>query len=140
VRGVLATANVRATVALARQPAAHEEMLDFQVFAAIDEAGPSILGSDIAVDIDTHWLGLRTSAVPSNTPAPRSVYNGWGGKAVLYHLRRAFPDKGTFRRRGLYMFACVAAGRACCTRKRGDDPSITLPRASTSQKRGSPWF
>ena len=59
VRGVFASANVRATVALARQPAAHEEMLDFQVFAALDEAGPSILGSGIAVDIDTHWLGGR---------------------------------------------------------------------------------
>ena len=58
-RDVFATANVRATTALARQPAAHEEMLDFQVFAALDEVGPCILGSGIAIDIDTHWLGGR---------------------------------------------------------------------------------
>ena len=58
-RGVFETANVRATTALARQPAAHEEMLDFQVFAALDEVGPCILGSGIAIDIDTHWLGGR---------------------------------------------------------------------------------
>jgi hypothetical protein len=29
------------------------------VFAALDEVGPCILGSGIAVDIDTHWLGGR---------------------------------------------------------------------------------
>jgi hypothetical protein len=58
-RGVFADANLRATTALARQPAAHEEMLDFQVFAALDEVGPCILGSGIAVEIDTHWLGGR---------------------------------------------------------------------------------
>jgi hypothetical protein len=58
-RDIFAQANLRATTALARQPAAHEEMLDFQVFAALDEVGPCILGSGIAVDIDTHWLGGR---------------------------------------------------------------------------------
>jgi hypothetical protein len=47
-------------MALARQPAAHEEMLDFQVFAALDRVGPSIMPtSGAAVEIDTHWLGGR---------------------------------------------------------------------------------
>lgn len=59
VRDIFAHANLRATTALARQPAAHEEMLDFQVFAALDEVGPCILHSGIAVEIDTHWLGGR---------------------------------------------------------------------------------
>ena len=58
-RSLFATANARATLSLARQPAAHEEMLDFQVVAALDEVGPCLLGSGIAVDIDTHWLGGR---------------------------------------------------------------------------------
>src|SRR5467141_1855938 len=58
-RDIFAQANLRATTTLARQPAAHEGMLDFQVIAALDEVGPCILGSGIAVDIDTHWLGGR---------------------------------------------------------------------------------
>jgi hypothetical protein len=60
VRGLFQGANTKATMTLARQPAAHEEMLDFQIFAALDEVGPSIVPtSGIAVDIDTHWLGGR---------------------------------------------------------------------------------
>src|SRR6516164_5364233 len=58
-RTIFDKANTKATRALARQPSAHEEMLDFQVFAALDEVGPCILESGIAVDIDTHWLGGR---------------------------------------------------------------------------------
>lgn len=59
VRAIFARANAKATSTLARQPSAHEEMLDFQIFAALDEEGPCILNSGIAVDIDTHWLGGR---------------------------------------------------------------------------------
>lgn len=58
-RDIFAQANLRATTTLARQPAAHEEMLDFQLFAALDEVGSCILGSGSAVEIDTHWLGGR---------------------------------------------------------------------------------
>lgn len=58
-RSIFARANTKVTRALARQPSAHEEMLDFQIFAALDEVGPCILDSGIAVDIDTHWLGGR---------------------------------------------------------------------------------
>lgn len=58
-RTLFAEANRRVTMTLARQPSAHEEMLDFQVFASLDEVGPVILGSGVAVEIDTHWLGGR---------------------------------------------------------------------------------
>ena len=45
---------------LARHPAAHEEHLDFQLFAALDRVGPRILPtSNAAIEIDTHWLGGR---------------------------------------------------------------------------------
>jgi hypothetical protein len=57
IREVFAGANREATMALARQPAAHEEQLDFQIFAALDRVGPlSFPGSGAAIDIDTHWL------------------------------------------------------------------------------------
>jgi len=60
VREVFAEANREATMTLARQPAAHEEQLDFQIFAALDKIGPrSFPGSGAAIEIDTHWLGGR---------------------------------------------------------------------------------
>lgn len=60
VRSVFATANTEATMTLARQPSAHEEMLDFQVFAVLDRVGPTRMsGSGTVVAIDTHWLGGR---------------------------------------------------------------------------------
>jgi hypothetical protein len=60
VRDIFARANREATMTLARQPAAHEEHLDFQIFAALDRVGPrSFPGSGAALEIDTHWLGGR---------------------------------------------------------------------------------
>ena len=60
VREIFSEANVDATMALARQPSAHEEMLDFQTFAALDRVGPSIMpSSGTAVEIDSHWFGGR---------------------------------------------------------------------------------
>jgi hypothetical protein len=58
-RGIFAQPNLRATTTLARQPAAHEVMLDFQLIAALDEVGPCLLGSGVAIDIETHWIGGR---------------------------------------------------------------------------------
>jgi hypothetical protein len=47
-------------MALARQPASHEEQLDFQIFAALDKIGPRFFpGSCAAIEIETHWLGGR---------------------------------------------------------------------------------
>jgi hypothetical protein len=60
VRDLFAAANTEARMALARQPAAHEEMLDFQIFAALDRVGPTVMSkSGAALLIDTHWLGGR---------------------------------------------------------------------------------
>jgi hypothetical protein len=60
VRETFAAANREATMTLARQPAAHEEQLDFQVFAALDRIGPRHFpGSGTAINIETHWLGGR---------------------------------------------------------------------------------
>jgi hypothetical protein len=60
VREIFSEANVDATMALARQPSAHEEMLDFQTFAALDRVGPSIMpSSGTVVEIDSHWFGGR---------------------------------------------------------------------------------
>jgi hypothetical protein len=59
-REIFAEANSEATMALARQPSAHEEHLDFQIFAALDRVGPRIVPtSKAAIEIDTHWLGGR---------------------------------------------------------------------------------
>jgi hypothetical protein len=42
---------------LARQPGAHEEQLDFQLFAALDRVGPRVVPtSNAAIEIETHWL------------------------------------------------------------------------------------
>jgi hypothetical protein len=57
---IFSEANVDATLLLARQPAAHEEMLDSQIFAALDRVGPSIMpSSGTAVEIESHWFGGR---------------------------------------------------------------------------------
>lgn len=51
VREVFAEANREATMALARQPAVHEEQLDFQIFAALDKVGPRCFSnSGAAID------------------------------------------------------------------------------------------
>ena len=60
IRSAFAQANRRATNTLARQPSMHEEGLDFQLIAALDEIGSRVLpGSGAAVEIETHWLGGR---------------------------------------------------------------------------------
>jgi hypothetical protein len=60
IRAAFAQANQRATNTLARQPSMHEEGLDFQLIAALDEVGSRVLpGSGAAVEIETHWLGGR---------------------------------------------------------------------------------
>jgi hypothetical protein len=60
VRVVFAEANCRVTGALSRQPSMHEEALDLQLIATLDEVGPRLLpGSRAAVEIETHWLGGR---------------------------------------------------------------------------------
>jgi len=59
-REIFAAANSEATMTLARQPAAHEEHLDFQLFAALDRIGPRIVPiSKSSIEVDTHWLGGR---------------------------------------------------------------------------------
>jgi hypothetical protein len=60
IRAAFGQANQRATNTLARQPSMHEEGLDFQLIAALDEIGSRVLpGSGAAVEIETHWLGGR---------------------------------------------------------------------------------
>jgi hypothetical protein len=60
VRGVFAMANTRVTTLLARQPAMHEEGLDFQLIAALSEIGPRQMpGSGVGIEIESHWLGGR---------------------------------------------------------------------------------
>jgi hypothetical protein len=60
IRAAVTQANQRATSTLARQPSMHEEGLDFQLIAALDEVGSRVLpGSGAAVEIETHWLGGR---------------------------------------------------------------------------------
>ena len=63
IRGAFAQANRRTTNTLARQPSMHEEGLDFQLIAALDEIGPRILpGSGAAVDIE-NTLARRTETL-----------------------------------------------------------------------------
>ena len=58
-REIFASANREATMTLARQPGAHEEQLDFQLFAALDRVGPRVVPtSNTAIEIETHWLAL----------------------------------------------------------------------------------
>jgi hypothetical protein len=60
VRDVFAAANIRVTTLLARQPAMHEEGLDFQLIAALNEIGPRRMpGSGVGIEIESHWLGGR---------------------------------------------------------------------------------
>jgi hypothetical protein len=60
IRNVFATANTKVTTLLARQPAMHEEGLDFQLIAALTEVGPRKMpGSGVGVEIESHWLGGR---------------------------------------------------------------------------------
>lgn len=60
VRSVFSNANARTATLLSNQPAMHEEGLDFQLIAALDEVGPRVMPtSKVAVNIETHWLGGR---------------------------------------------------------------------------------
>lgn len=58
-RAVFADANERVSTLLMRQPAMHEEGLDFNLVSTLDAAGPVVLPSGTALVIETHWLGGR---------------------------------------------------------------------------------
>lgn len=59
VKEVFAEANARTSALFTSQPAMHEEMLDFQLIAELNRAGPRLLPSGAAAVIETHWLGGR---------------------------------------------------------------------------------
>lgn len=59
VRAAFSDANDRVSQLLMRQPAMHEEGLDFHLVSKLDEFGAQILGSGTALAIETHWLGGR---------------------------------------------------------------------------------
>jgi hypothetical protein len=60
VSSAFAQANGRVSLLLSRQPSIHEEGLDFQLIACLDEIGPRLMPeSKAAVEIQTHWLGGR---------------------------------------------------------------------------------
>jgi hypothetical protein len=58
-RAAFADANDRVSQLLMRQPAMHEEGLDFHLVSRLDEQGVQILPSGTALAIETHWLGGR---------------------------------------------------------------------------------
>lgn len=58
-RAAFADANDRVSQLLMRQPAMHEEGLDFHLVSRLDEQGAQILASGTALVIETHWLGGR---------------------------------------------------------------------------------
>ena len=58
-RTAFADANDRVSHLLTRQPAMHEEGLDFHLISKLDEVGAQILSSGTALVIETHWLGGR---------------------------------------------------------------------------------
>jgi hypothetical protein len=59
VRAVFATANDRVSDLMMKQPAMHEEGLDFHLVSKLDEVGALLVPSGTAVAIETHWLGGR---------------------------------------------------------------------------------
>lgn len=59
VRGAFSAANDAVSELLMRQPAMHEEGLDFHLVSKLDEVGPLLVPSGAAVVIETHWLGGR---------------------------------------------------------------------------------
>jgi hypothetical protein len=58
-REAFSDANDRVSQLLMRQPAMHEEGLDFHLVSKLDEFGSQILESGTALVIETHWLGGR---------------------------------------------------------------------------------
>lgn len=58
-RAAFSDANDRVSQLLMRQPAMHEEGLDFHLVSKLDEFGTQILKSGTALAIETHWLGGR---------------------------------------------------------------------------------
>jgi hypothetical protein len=58
-RAAFSDANDRVSQLLMRQPAMHEEGLDFHLVSKLDEFGAQILKSGTALVIETHWLGGR---------------------------------------------------------------------------------
>lgn len=58
-RAAFADANDRVSHLLMRQPAMHEEGLDFHLVSKLDEVGAQVLPSGTALVIETHWLGGR---------------------------------------------------------------------------------
>jgi hypothetical protein len=59
VRDAFAAANDDVSSLLMRQPAMHEEGLDFHLVSKLDEEGAMLVPSGAAVVIETHWLGGR---------------------------------------------------------------------------------
>jgi len=62
-RAAFADANDRVSQLLVRQPAMHEEGLDFHLVSRLDEQGAQILPSGTALVIETHWGSLHESAL-----------------------------------------------------------------------------
>lgn len=58
-RAAFSDANDRVSHLLMRQPAMHEEGLDFHLVSKLDEVGAQVLPSGTALVIETHWLGGR---------------------------------------------------------------------------------
>lgn len=58
-REAFSDANDRVSQLLMRQPAMHEEGLDFHLVSKLDEFGTQVLASGTALAIETHWLGGR---------------------------------------------------------------------------------
>jgi len=58
-RAAFSDANDRVSQLLMRQPAMHEEGLDFHLVSKLDEFGAQVLKSGTALAIETHWLGGR---------------------------------------------------------------------------------
>jgi hypothetical protein len=58
-RDAFGAANESVSRLLMRQPAMHEEGLDFNLVASLDAQGPVVLPSGTALVIETHWLGGR---------------------------------------------------------------------------------
>ena len=58
-REAFADANEGVSELMMRQPAMHEEGLDFALISTLDGHGPVILPSGNAIAIETHWLGGR---------------------------------------------------------------------------------
>lgn len=59
VRSLFSDTNDAVSNLLMRQPAMHEEGLDFHLVSKLDEFGSQVLASGTALVVETHWLGGR---------------------------------------------------------------------------------